>query len=182
MKKIVTQLSIGLVALNFAFAAYAADNNAKSTYKAAKESAEETYKASRAKCDSLSGNPKDVCVAEAKAEEKRSKAHAEAQYENTPKARMKAHIAEADADYDVAKEKCDAHTGNDKHVCVKEAKAAHTKAKVDAKAHKEIAEIKSDAAQEKHDADYKVMLEKCDALAGSAKDSCVTSAKSKFGK
>jgi hypothetical protein len=32
------------------------------------------------------------------------------------------------------------------------------------------------------DADYKVAIEKCDALAGDAKASCVAAAKAKFGK
>ena len=32
------------------------------------------------------------------------------------------------------------------------------------------------------DADYKVPIEKCDALAGDAKSSCVAAAKAKFGK
>ena len=58
--------------------------------------------------DSLSGNPKDVCVAEAKAAEKKTIAEAEAQYKNTDKARADAKIAAAEADYDVAKAKCGA--------------------------------------------------------------------------
>jgi len=41
---------------------------------------------------------------------------------------------------------------------------------------------KKDAAAEKVDADYKVALEKCDALSGDAKNSCVAAAKTKYGK
>lgn len=46
----------------------------------------------------------------------------------------------------------------------------------------EIGEARKDAAADKLDADYKVAIEKCDALAGDAKNSCVAAAKTKFGK
>jgi hypothetical protein len=42
-------------------------------------------------------------------------------------------MAKAEADYDVAKEKCDDQSGNAKDVCKKDAKAAFTSAKADAK-------------------------------------------------
>lgn len=67
-------------------------------------------------------------------------------------------------------------------MCVKEAKAVEAKALADAKLGKEIGEARKNAADEKRDADYKVAIEKCDALAGDAKTGCVTAAKAKFGK
>ena len=51
-----------------------------SEYGAAKDRAAADYKAAKAKCNGLSGNAKDVCVAESKAAEKKAKAEAEAQY------------------------------------------------------------------------------------------------------
>lgn len=197
MNKILINMLAGLVALHFALitvGAYAAvyetnyfSNNpaneaAKANYKVAKERATATYKAARARCDVLSGNQKDVCLEEAKAVEKISKADAQAQYENTPKAKMKARLVKADANYAVAREKCSAHSGNAKDVCIKEAKAAQTNEKADAKSSKEIGEIKSDAEQEKRDAEYKVAAEKCGSLAGPTKDACIATAKSKYGK
>ena len=77
---------------------------------------------------------------------------------------------------------CKSMTGNAKDVCMKEAKAVHTKAVADAKSSEKIGEVKSEAKEDKSDADYKVAIEKCDALAGSAKEACVASAKSKYGK
>ena len=44
------------------------------------------------------------------------------------------------------------------------------------------ASAKREAADDKRDADYKVAVEKCDALAGAAKDSCVRDAKVRYGK
>jgi hypothetical protein len=169
---------IGLAIPTLAFGAAMTSND----YSAAKDRAETEYKAARAQCDSLSGNPKDVCVAEAKAAEKKAKAEAEAQYKNTDKARADARIAAAEADYDVAKAKCGAKTGNDKDVCLKEAKAIEVKAKADAKATEKVAAAREDAREDKVDADYKVALEKCDALSGAAKDSCVANAKAKYRK
>ncbi|MEO6351988.1 MAG: hypothetical protein ABIO19_14850, partial [Burkholderiaceae bacterium] len=108
MKKIFAKLFLCAVALGFATVAAAATDDAKAAYKTAKDSAAKTYTAARTQCDAMKGNPKDVCVAEAKAAEKRSKAEAEAEYKNTPKEHMNARIAAADGNYAVAKAKCDA--------------------------------------------------------------------------
>ena len=91
-------------------------------------------------------------------------------------------VAKAESSYAVAKEKCDDMAGNAKDVCVTQAKAVETKALADAKLGKEIGEAKKDAAADKLDADYKVAIEKCDAMAGDAKASCVAAAKANFGK
>ena len=56
------------------------------------------------------------------------------------------------------------------------------KALADAKLGKKIGEAKKEASDDKMDANYKVALEKCDALAGEAKTSCIAAAKAKFGK
>jgi hypothetical protein len=149
-------------------------------YSAVKDRAATNYKAAVANCKSLSGNAKDVCIAEAKADEKKAKAEAEAQYKNTDKAYRDARISAAEADYDVAKAKCGARTGNDKDVCIKEAKATETKAIADAKAAQKVAAVRQDARDEKMEADYKVAVERCDAYSGAAKDSCVSAAKAKY--
>jgi len=157
------------------------------------KNAEAQYKTDKAACDALKANAKDICMEEAKGKEKVAKAEAAAGYENTPKARENLRLARADATYEVAKEKCDDLAGNAKDVCVKEAKASYTKAKADAKvdrvatdanqdAAQKTASAKREAADDKRDADYKVAVEKCDSLAGAAKDSCVKNAKMKFGK
>jgi hypothetical protein len=193
-----SKLMISLLAaagIAFAGAANAADTKTMSrdAYKADKDKIEAQYKVDKERCSSLSGNAKDVCQAEAKGKEKVAKAELEANYKNTDKARIDARQAKADADYDVAKEKCDDLKGNDKDVCVKEAKAAHTKAKADAKVAKvdaktahntadKRADARKDAAEDKRDADYKVAVEKCDAMSGAAKDQCVKNAKMRYNK
>jgi hypothetical protein len=139
----------------------------------------------------MSGNRKDVCEAQAKGKEKVAKAELEANYKNTDKARYDARVAKADADYDVAKEKCDDLSGNRKDVCVKEAKAAHTKAQGEAKvaradaktmrtASTKRADVRQDAREDTLEAQYKAAKEKCDALNGAAKDRCVEDAKARY--
>jgi hypothetical protein len=159
----------------------------------AKKTADAQYKIDNDACASLSANAKDICIAEAKGKENIAKAEAEAAYENTPKARENARVAHAQAKYDVAIEKCDDLSGNPKDVCVKEAKAGLVKGKADAKVDRVTAvtrqeastkqfEARKDASADKRDAEYKVAIEKCDALAGPAKDTCVSNAKVQYGK
>ncbi|MGY4828378.1 hypothetical protein ACVNIS_07370 [Sphaerotilaceae bacterium SBD11-9] len=159
-----------------------AANISKDDYKAGKDRISTTYKSDKNACDSLSGNAKDVCVEEAKGKEKVAKAELEYSYTGKASDQNKVAKAKAEADYAVAKEKCDDKAGNDKDVCVKEAKAAQAHALADAKAGKEMNSAKNDAAKDKRDADYKAAAEKCDALAGDAKDSCISAAKAKYGK
>ena len=165
----------------------------KAEHQANKDRIAADYKAAKARCDSLAGNARDICVAEAKGREKVARADLEAQYKPTEKNRYDARVARANADYAIAKEKCDDRAGDEKKICMKEAKAAETRAKADAKANRTMAsadasaarksdEARRDAADDKRDADYAVAKAKCDTLAGDAKDRCVSDAKARFGK
>ena len=165
----------------------------KDGHATAKLNADAQYKLDKEACQSLSGNAKDICMAEAKGKDHIANAEADAAYENTPKARADARVAHAQAIYDVAFEKCDDLAGNPKDVCVKEAKAELVKGKANAKVDRVVADTRADAAAkqtdarkeaavDKRDADYKVAIEKCDALAGPSKDSCIGNAKTQFGK
>ena len=165
----------------------------KEAYDTAVKNAETQYKTDKAACDARSGNAKDICLAEASGKEKIAKADAEAAYKATPKAREDARDARAEATHAVAKEKCDNLSGNAKDVCVKEADAALVKAKADAKVDRvasdtqqdstaRLADARQQAAQDKRDADYKVAIERCDAMSGSAKAICISDAKLRYGK
>jgi hypothetical protein len=61
--------------------------------------------------------------AEAKGKDKVAEAELEAQYKSSKKATYEVSVIRAEADYAVAREKCDDKAGNDKDVYVKEAKA-----------------------------------------------------------
>ena len=103
-------------------------NYPKSDYKVAVAQAEADYKVAKARCDSLGGHPREVCVEEARAREKRAKAEAEARYKGTPKAREQARIAAVDGDYEVAKARCGIHVGDARKACEAEAKAVRARA------------------------------------------------------
>jgi hypothetical protein len=94
---------------------------------------EATYEAAKQKCDDMSGNPKDVCIKEAKAALTTAKADATVQ-KKTAEAQAKASSdnketradAAADkraAELKVAEEKCDALSSSAKVSCMAAAKA-----------------------------------------------------------
>lgn len=166
----------------FSGVAWSATSEKSATYTAAKDAAATEYKLARARCDAIAGNPKDVCIAEAKSVRIHTESNAKAEYKNTLAARTSATKDNADADYDVEKAKCGSMIGNDKDVCVKQASSNKIAAVANAKADKKVIDARVDANDDKRNAEYKVATEKCDALAGAGKDNCVKEAKTKFGK
>ncbi len=168
-------LSTGAVCL-----AASAANITPAAYDGARNELKSTYKAERDACGSMSGNAKDVCNDTVDGKEKVAMAHL--QYLRTGDAKDMAKVVEAryEARYEVAKEMCDDQAGNAKDVCVAKAKADRDKAKADAKMKKATAEARNDAAETKDKADYKLASERCDAMSGNAKDSCMASARARF--
>lgn len=136
-------------AITFAFSTgvMAASGMSKDEYKADKSKIEAEYKSAKAACGSLADNAKDICVVEAKGKEKVAKAELEARYKPGDKTSRAVKIANAEADYEVAKEKCDDKAGDDKKACVKDAKAAEARAKADAKKPVPAAEKSAPAAE-----------------------------------
>jgi len=131
--------------------ASASASMSKEGYAQAKKDADAQYKIDKERCSSLSGNAKDICMAEAKGKDDIARAEAAAAYENTPKTRENARVAHADASYKVSIEKCDDLAGNQKDVCVKEAKAALVRAKADAKVDRVAMDTRKDAAAKQAD-------------------------------
>jgi len=182
MKTVATLKTALAIAALLALPLAHAEMMTKADHSASKSKISADYKADKAACGSLADNAKDICVQEAKAKEKNAKADLEFAYTGTLKDQNKAMKARAESTYAVAKERCDDRSGNDKDVCVKEAKAVEVKALADIKLVKEIRAAKTDASTDKMNADYKVATEKCDAMAGDAKTQCMAAAKMKFGK
>lgn len=192
MKKL--NINMLVLAVSLAFSAGAmAEGMSKADYKAGKDKISAEYKTAKSSCGSLSGNASDICVAQAKGNEKVALADLEATYQPTKEHSHDARVARAEADYGVAIEKCDDLAGNTKDVCVKEAKAAETTGKANAKAQmktseanatasEKTADARKDANADKMDAQYTLAKEKCDAYSGNAKDSCIDKAKVSFKK
>ena len=165
MKPIHALLAAVLCASSFAATAAIT----KDQHKAATKDAEMTYKSAKAACSALAGNAKDVCVAEAKVVKAQAIAKTDGEYKTTTKQQYDGREDVASAEYALAKAKCGSKAGNEKNVCIKEAKAG-TK----------MSEARTDASDEKRKANYKVAAEKCDAFAGDTKDVCIKEAKARF--
>ena len=111
--------------------------SAKATMKVRDKKADVTYDIAKAKCKDLSGNPKDVCIKDAKsakvaakADAKVAKVASEAKTDSTKKvaeARKDAMEDKSDAAYAAAKERCDSLAADAKTRCVNDAKAKFRK-------------------------------------------------------
>ena len=172
---------LALVAASLlAIGAAQAANFSSTVYAGAKDDIKSTYKFEREACNTMAGNAKDICVESAKGHEK--VALAQLEYNQSGKAADEAKVYQSqyEADYAVAKEKCDDLGGNAKDVCVREAKTNRDKSQADLKLAKRVSAAADTAVQAHMQADYKLAKEKCDALAGDAKDICVVSARARF--
>jgi hypothetical protein len=201
------KLNIGILAVSISMmfsAAVSAQSMSENDFKAGKEKIVAAYKSEKAECGALSGNPKDICVVTAKGKEMVAKADLEEAYKPDRKTHYQARVAKAEAEYAVAKEKCDDMTGNAKDVCRKEAKLKVVAAEADAKvqmktsdanavandksstarnkATDQASDARKEATEDKADARFALAKEKCDAYAGDVKDQCLAQAKATFGK
>ena len=88
--------------------------------------ADATYGVAKQMCDDKNGNPKDVCVSEAKAAHTKALTDARMN-EKVGEARKDAAQDKNDADYKVATEKCESLAGDAKASCVSAAKARFNK-------------------------------------------------------
>lgn len=145
MKTLLATLLATAAGASFAAAPTAALNHDPATYRNVTQKAASEYKAATAKCDAKSGNDKDICMAEAKASRARTEAQAVAKYNTSAEGKAKARSKVAEAEYDVAKAKCDAKSGAEKDSCMDNAKSVRTAALADAKAGREVADTRADA-------------------------------------
>jgi len=159
-----------------------AQSMSKAEMKSARQTISDDFQAAKAACRSLSGNAKDICHGEAKGNKKIAKAVLEVRNSSTVKTRHSMRVAKAEAEYDLAKEKCDDSAGNAKDVCRKEAKSIEVAAKADAMMQMKMSDARTEANAEKLDAQYKLENEKCDKYSGKSKDNCVDHNKLLFSK
>ena len=171
-----------LMAALLSFSVAQAATLTKAEYKAKKARISAAYKIDKKVCDSFKDNAEDICEEQAKAKEKVALAELEFSYTGKAADQTKLFEVMAKSAYAVAKEQCDDQAGNAKDVCVKEARAVEVRALADAKLGKQIGEARKEASMDKNNANYQVALEKCEALAGAAKDACVATAKTNFGR
>jgi hypothetical protein len=151
-------------------------------FKDGKARIDTAYKADRQACKPMTGNARDICVEQAKGREKVALAELTLGRSGKPEDDVRLRVVRAETTYAVSREKCDDLSGNGKAVCVQEARTVETKALADARMAKAVGEAREDSAREVGEASYKLAMEKCDALAGEAKASCITAARQAQGK
>lgn len=132
-KLTVLAASLAFVFASSAYAQQTSGSSATSGMQSSKQTIEQQHKAAIEKCNGMSGNAKDICKAEADGQKKIAEAQAKLDQRDTPKNRLALNEAKADADYKVAKERCDDQVGDAKSACQKEAKAKHNMALAEAK-------------------------------------------------
>ena len=187
MKTLLATLLATAAGAAFAAAPTAALNHDPATYRNASQKAATEYKAATAKCDAKSGNDKDVCMAEAKAARVRNESEAVAKYNNSEKGRASARSKIAEADYEVAKAKCDAKSGAEKDSCMDNAKSVRTAALADAKAGRDSASASAAtggsgsagliASTDTKDPVKAAAVAKCEQAAGNSNTGCLVDSK-----
>lgn len=90
------------------------------------------YSTAMAHCQTLQGNDKQVCVEDAKGSQRVAQAERDAKLLGDADHNYQVRIARADADYRVAKERCNEMRGDAVGICKIDAQAAYLKAQQDA--------------------------------------------------
>lgn len=134
MNKLLLKLLLGFAATGFVSLLQAASNDAKAAYYAAADKAAADYRDAHAACEALDMSMQSVCIEEAKLVQTRAKMNAEAHYKNTAQARQQANMAIANAEFAVAKARCETTQDNERNVCIKQAEATRIAAIKSAKA------------------------------------------------
>lgn len=95
-------------------------------YRAAMQKIEKEHDVAKDKCDALT--KEDVCEEQADVARAKAELAAAQKYDNTPDRLNAAHRKLAEAEYELAEEKCDAMKGNQKDSCMNTAKSVRTAA------------------------------------------------------
>lgn len=96
----------------------------KQAFEAGKKKIAAQYKLDRQTCRTVKGLVREVCELEAKGKADAARAELEARHEPSPEATQNAKNVIAEANYDVARKKCEAKKGDAKDRCVEQAKLA----------------------------------------------------------
>jgi hyperosmotically inducible protein len=170
MKLLIATLLATAAGASFAAPTFAL-NHDPATYRNATQKAAADYRDAIAKCDAMKDNAKDVCTAQAKLARTETEAKALSKYSNSPASREKARTNLAEAEFTLAKARCDGKSGADKDDCMNNAKSVHTAALADAKADR------TSSAAGKGTTAAAAAVDKCAQAAGDTKTACVIETK-----
>jgi hypothetical protein len=163
----------------------------KDAYKAMEARIEATRKSELQTCEGAKGNAKDICRTAAKGKAKVAEAELDAEREPSPAADRAVKIAAAEADFDVARQRCEDSRGPVREAC--QARAEHERDAAERRAKIErveatrrlqqakVASAKPAPAPASRDEKYAAEKARC-GMMGEDRDSCLADAKRRFGK
>ncbi|MCC2970964.1 BON domain-containing protein [Massilia sp. IC2-476] len=125
MNRLLAALLATVAGTTIAAAPAFAQNDAAG-YRTAMQKVEADHKAAKQKCDAL--KDEDICEEQADVARAKAELAAVTKYDNTASNREAARRKLADAEYELAEEKCDAMKGNAKDSCMNNAKSVRTAA------------------------------------------------------
>jgi len=181
-KLTMTEIMCAAVLLLFAVYTHAAtdpEKQNKAEYDAAIARADADFKAASDACNARQAHDKQVCVQQAKTNRDTARADAEAMLKSK-NAMADAREDKVDAQYKLAKEKCDALTGDAKNACLKDAQARYgpvTALSYSTAGTEKQNKAEYNAAIARTDADYKVASDACNAQKGHDREVCIQQAK-----
>jgi len=140
-------------------------------YKAAIARAHEDHMIALRNCEQFSGDAKSMCRTEANTAQIKTVATAKAENLGTTEALTQAELDNVEADWTLAKERCNAFGGDTKTDCLAKARAAFDAS---------FAEIKANA--NKQDAEWKSAVAQCAELAGTYRSTCMAEARARYGR
>ncbi|MGI4721204.1 MAG: BON domain-containing protein [Janthinobacterium lividum] len=130
MNTLIATLLASVAGATIAAAPAAAQTTDSAGYRNAMQKIEADHKAAKQKCDAL--KDEDICEEQADVARARAELAAVTKYDNSASNLASARRKLADAEYDLAEEKCDAMKGNAKDSCMNNAKSVRTAALADA--------------------------------------------------
>lgn len=105
----------------------------RADYSVGKKSIEAETRMAIASCRESEGSAKEICKAQARAEERVKKADLQERYHGTVAAAEEARISRTKAAYEVAKARCGIHKGDERTECLRSAREDQGRALSDAK-------------------------------------------------
>lgn len=100
----------------------------RADYNAGKSAIEADAQVALSRCRDVEGSAKDICKAEARAQERMKKADLKARYHGTVAAAEEARLAHAQAAFDLAKARCGIQKGDARVDCLRSARQDQGKA------------------------------------------------------
>ena len=152
-------------------AACATDSMGNAKYRATVARAHEDRMLALRECEKYAGDTKAMCRTEANTTRTKAVARAKAENLGTAEALMQAERDNVDADWNLAREKCNIYGGETRNECIAKARNARDAA---------YAEI--DANEDKLHAQWKAAVAACMEKGGTYRSTCLAEASAKYGR